>query len=129
MKFLIVAGCDNDDAGHSLGRYRVELIDAASMEEAVEKVSYPEGRNEYCAFDPDLDYCLDEVWIIPAEHVTALDCKALQEAARSARKSADREKAEAAERAELDRLLKKYGKPHGEETEWTGEPHPEVGKL
>jgi len=136
MKYFIVKqqkaeGCKNSiDCGIAIEWFETDPQDPRSEQKQIEDhVAYPDGENEWSAVDPSRHLHLAKAWAIPAQHVQKIDIARLQ--AIHCGHEEDRKKAEteAAERAELIRLQKKYGSSQAEKTEWTGEPHPEVGRL
>lgn len=136
MKYLIIRQQEADGCDYSIGCgiavewFETEKLDPRSeLKQIEDHIAYPDGEDAFCAVDPDSEFRLGKAWAIPAQHVQEIDIQKLQKIHCGREEERERAETEAAERAEYERLRKKFGKPHGEKTEWTGEPHPEVGKL
>lgn len=80
---------------------RYEWVEANSIEECKELAVWPHGRDEDCAF---VDGGLNELMIIPAQHVVSIDvdfiCRKVK-AEREAKKAAAKAVAELAEYQQL----------------------------
>ena len=70
-------------------------------------MAYPEGRDEYCAYERDTDYEVEEALIVPYRDVHVIDLEAFADEVEA--KENEEELAEEEDRAEYERLKKKFG--------------------
>ena len=107
MKFLVCQKMHGDGCKYTIGcGMRFDYIEADSIEDVIERVTWPEGREEYCTLVGE--DALSDILIVPAEHVVTVDVGALLAEFQSADRERQEKESEAAERAELARLQSKY---------------------
>lgn len=108
MKYLyckkqIGQGCD-----YTIGCGMVYgIIEAQSIEEAIEEIIYPSGRDECSALEGEMS--LEEIFLVPAENVTKVDIETKREEIENERKRQAAETEKEKELSELKRLQNKYG--------------------
>lgn len=107
IKYLVcesqsVPGCD-----YTIGcGYRWRFLFADSVEDAVEKVVYPDGRDEYCALEGE--NALDEILIVEASPVFVVDVNAIKQEIKERKDRQAKAAQTERELAELQRLRAKY---------------------
>lgn len=108
MKYLVCKKQHGDGCDYTIGcGMRYDFVEANSIEEVTESEIYPDGRDEWCALDGES--ALSEILIIPVDNITRVD---IDELVKVRKQEVEEEKQlaiEAAEKAELARLSKKYG--------------------
>ena len=109
MKYLVCkkqrgVGCD-----YTIGcGMRYDFIDAESVEDAIEKVVYPDGRDNYSALEGE--NALVEIYVVPVSYVATIDVKSIAHEIKADRKLREIEAVKLQEIAELRRLQLKYGR-------------------
>lgn len=107
MKYLICKKQIGEGCDYTIGcGMKFYFMDAESVEDAVEKIVYPEGRDQYCSLDGENALC--EILIIPEKHVTSVDVVSLKNEFDKNQAVLAEAKIEAEEKAELYRLQNKY---------------------
>ena len=86
---------------------RFDFIEADSIQDAIEKTVFPDGRNESSQLEGD--DALEKIIIIPAEYVTVVDIASMSSEIKQQRKREATEAQKAKELAELKHLQSKYG--------------------
>lgn len=67
-KYLVCKKQKGEGCDYTIGcGMRYDFIEADSVDDAIEKTIYPDGRRERSALDGDM--ALNEILIIPAEYV------------------------------------------------------------
>jgi len=107
MQFLICERTDGIGCDYTIGcGMTFYFMDADSIEDAQEKVIWPDGHDEYYTLDGES--ARDSILIIPAEHVFTVDIIKLKLEFKKHKESLEQNKIESIERAELKRLQDKY---------------------
>jgi hypothetical protein len=113
MRYLIAKKQDGEGCDYTIGCGMHFIFDDfdGPMYEAVKhftrKIAYPEGEEEGLAIDGD--NALAEVWIVPADGAVALDLAAIRKADKAVRAAAKKREIETTEKAEFERLNRKFG--------------------
>ena len=111
MKYLVCKKQHGEGCDYTIGcGMDYSIMEAESVEHAVEMVVYPDGRDELSSLEWDDGMELKEIIIVPiTDNVVTVDVRGI--AAEISRMRAEQEAAEkrAAELAELERLRAKYG--------------------
>mgnify|MGYP001562524102 CR=1 FL=1 len=108
MKYLVCKKQHGDGCDYTIGcGMRFDVIEALSLEDAIEQTIYPSGRNNFSALEGE--EALEELLIIPAEYATSVDLKSMTLEIESERKRQAEEQQRNKELAELERLKAKYG--------------------
>lgn len=117
MRFLVCQKQHGQGCDYTIGcGMRFDYVDAESVEAAIEKVVWPDGRGEEDEDEDDMDCALigdsalSDILVIPAEHVVTVNVEKMTaevEAAKIERRAKERKRKEL---AELKRLQAKYSK-------------------
>ena len=108
MKYLICEKQEGEGCDYTIGcGMRFDFIEADSIQDAIEKTVYPDGRDEYCALEGE--NALEKILIIPAEYVTVVDVEKMAQEIKQQRKDEAIETQKVKELAEFKRLQAKYG--------------------
>lgn len=86
---------------------RFDIVEASSIENAIEQTVYPDGRDKFSAIEGEM--AVKEILIVPAENITTVDVKSMAQEIEIERKHQAAEAQKAKELAELKRLQSKYG--------------------
>ena len=109
MKFLVCRKQWGTGCNYMIGcGMTFEYVEAKSIEDAIEKTLFPDGR-EYTGYI-DGDDRLSEMLVVPKDKVFTVDLDSLRKQSEEARKNELYEQKERKERADFERLSKKYGK-------------------
>lgn len=110
MRYLVCKkqtgyGCD-----YTIGcGYIFEWIEAGSVEAAIEKTIWPDGRYRYSTLEGE--YALETILIIPEDDVVNVDVGTMKKVAEEIRQHKELQLQRDSELAELKRLQEKYGLP------------------
>lgn len=108
VKYLVCKKQKGEGCDYTIGcGMRFDFIEAASIEAAIERVVFPDGRVERSALEGE--GALETIFIIPAECVTVVDVAAIASAIKETREREAAELQGAKELAEFNRLKAKYG--------------------
>ena len=106
-KYLLCKKMHGGGCDYTIGcGMRFDWIEAESIEAAIEKAVWPDGRDEHCALVGEM--ALSDLFIIPAEHVKVLPVAEMTFAVEQDLRERARKAKESAERAEFERLQKKF---------------------
>lgn len=109
MKYIILKKQNGDGCDYTIGcGMRYDIVEAESIEDCIEMVAYPEGRDGNYAFKDDNESII-EAWIILFEHAQKIDIDRLAEENDEREEEADALEHEKKERNEYERLKNKYG--------------------
>ena len=107
MNYLVCRKQYGEGCDYTIGCGMVfDFLEASSIEDAVEKIVWPDGRNERCALEGE--GALEKILIIPAEHIITVDVERMAKEVASQRALQTQEARRAKELAELRRLQEKY---------------------
>ena len=107
MKFLVCEKQYGEGCDYTIGcGMKFDFIEADSIQDAIEKTIYPDGRDEYCSLEGE--QALEKILVIPAEYVTAVDVESLSKEIKEQRAHEAAEAQKAKELVELKRLQEKY---------------------
>jgi hypothetical protein len=107
MEYLVCLKQRGEGCDYTIGcGYIFKYLDAASIDEAVEQIVWPEGRVHGSNLEGE--DALETILIIPSEYVVTVDVEAIREEvlAYRAQEKADQERTK--EIAQLNRLMAKY---------------------
>ena len=108
MKYLICEKQEGEGCDYTIGcGMRFDFIEADSIQDAIEKTVYPDGRDEHCALEGE--NALEKILIIPTEYVTVVDVEKMAQEIKQRRKDEAAEAQKVKELAEFKRLQAKYG--------------------
>jgi hypothetical protein len=108
VKYLVCEKQEGEGCDYTIGcGMCFDFIEAASIQDAIEKTVFPDGRDEPCALEGES--ALEKILIIPAEYVTIVDVASMAIEIKQQRKHEAAEAQKAKELAELKRLQSKYG--------------------
>ena len=110
MKFLICLKQSTEGCDYTIGcGMKFEVIEASSLEDAKEKVIYPEGLEENSIFE-NTDISYDDIKIVSMEHVFNLDVEGMEEQILKKRREKEEEEKRLEDEAEFERLKRKLNK-------------------
>ena len=111
MKFLVIKKMNGEGCDYTIGcGMTYDWIEADNTEHAEELVVYPDGRDEWSSVDPDKDMCLTEILIVPASDVHKVNVAEWSAKVKQANDKEASNRLDEKERAEYERLSKKFGK-------------------
>jgi len=111
MRYLVCQKQYGEGCDYTIGCGMLfDFIDADSVHDAIEKTVYPGGRGkgEYCSLEGE--QALEEIFVIPEEHVIIVDVASMTEEIKKQREYEAEEEQKEKELAELKRLQEKYNK-------------------
>ncbi len=107
MKYLVCRKQDGDGCDYTIGcGMAYSFIEASSIEDVIEEIIYPDGRDEYCELEGE--NALDEILVIPADAVITVDVSSLLKGIEASTQEAAKAKEQEVELAQLKRLQAKY---------------------
>ena len=108
MKYLVCKKQEGEGCDYTIGcGMRFDFIEAASVQDAIEKTVFPDGRDENSQLEGE--NALEKILIVPAEYVTVVDVDSMASEIKQQRESETAEAQKTKELAELKRLQSKYG--------------------
>ncbi|GJQ38234.1 MAG: hypothetical protein JETCAE02_06460 [Anaerolineaceae bacterium] len=108
MEFLVCKKQEGEGCDYTIGcGMHFGFVEAASLQDAIERTVYPYGRDKYCALEGE--NALEKILIISAEHVTAVDVVGMAKEIKQQRAQEAAEAQKEKELAEFKRLQAKYG--------------------
>lgn len=108
MKYLVCQKQWGEGCDYTIGcGMRFDFIEAQSVQDAIEKTVYPDGRDERSQLEGET--ALEKILIIPAEYVTVVDVEKMAQEIKQQREDKAAELQRAKELAEFKRLQAKYG--------------------
>ena len=108
MKFLVCKKQKGEGCDYTIGcGMRFDFIEADSIQDAIEKTVFPDGRDENSQLEGE--NALEKILIIPAEYVTVVDVAGMTSEIKQQRENEAAEAKKSKELAELKRLQSKYG--------------------
>jgi len=112
MKYLVCQKQDGEGCGYTIGcGMRYDIIDANSVDDAIEQTIWPDGREEHCNLEGES--ALIEILVVAVPDVVFVDVDALLGSICEANRKRENNSTEARERAELARLQEKYKEERG----------------
>jgi hypothetical protein len=107
MQFLVCRKQHGEGCDYTIGcGMAFGVIDADSIEDAQEKIIYPEGLDEYSALEGD--YALSELLIVPYDAVLDVELTSIAETIKDRNNQAEQNEKVKSDLAELDRLKAQY---------------------
>ena len=115
-QYLVCERMKGDGCDYTIGcgmNYKVVTVEGGKDEtedvrELQEKMAYPEGRDEYCAYEGD-EFEIEEALIVPYKDVHVIDVKAFADEIEAREREEELAKKEEADKAEYKRLKAKFG--------------------
>lgn len=108
MKYLVCKKQEGEGCDYTIGcGMRFDFIEADSVQDAIEKTVFPDGRDENSQLEGE--NALEKILIIPAEYITVVDVASMASEIKQQREHEAAEAQKAREIAELKRLQYKYG--------------------
>lgn len=108
MKYLVAIAGEGEGCDYTIGcNMNYEIVEAKSIEEVIEKVVWPDGKDEYSRLEGEIP--LAEILIVPADKLFRVDVVALKRKIFLDKEKRKQEEKDASERATYDALKKKYG--------------------
>jgi hypothetical protein len=115
MEYLVIRNQGNQGCDYTIGcGINYEFMEADTIDAILEEIFYPDGREELDGYsyvlDDDSEFSLDEILIIPTEHVIKVDLDRYKKAYKDREETEKQIQKEAEEKALLAKLEAKYRK-------------------
>jgi hypothetical protein len=113
MRYLILKKQKGEGCDYTIGcgmTYSFENFDGPlddAIQHFTQKIAYPNGFQERLAIDGD--NALTEVWVVPADVAVSVDLAVIRTAHKAMCEASERLAEDEKEKAELERLTKKWG--------------------
>tara|TARA_Y100000034_G_scaffold112283_1_gene146125 strand:- start:90 stop:419 length:330 start_codon:yes stop_codon:yes gene_type:complete len=109
MQYLVIFKQAGEGCDYTIGcGMNYEIMEADSIEDLKEKITFPEGREEYSVFYQGFGY--EEIIVVPFEQTEPLDIEELIKTGNASDEVLDEEEELSADEAEFERLKEKLGK-------------------
>lgn len=109
MKYLVCKKQKGEGCDYTIGcGMRFDFIEADSIQAAIERIVFPDGKDEYSSLEGD--NALEQILIIPAEHITVVNVSGIESEIKRQRVREAEKAQEEKELADLKRLQAKYGR-------------------
>jgi len=106
MKYLVCRKQEGEGCDYTIGcGMRFGYYEADTVEDLIEEISYPDGREESCALLGEQE--LTELLIVPFNYIRAIDIEQLKSDARLEEANCELKEEEEKDRKELARLQEK----------------------
>jgi hypothetical protein len=110
-KFLVCKKQQSKGCDYTIGcGMTYEYINADSVEDAIEKTVYPDGKDEISSIEGDDGENLVDILIIPSDYVHTVDMESEIELIEQIKKQEQEQAEKESELALLEKLKKKYNK-------------------
>ena len=107
MEYLVCLKQRGEGCDYTIGcGYIFKYIDADSVDDAAERIVWPEGRMHESALEGE--YALETILIVPRECVVTADVDALRKEVLACREQENADQERTKELAQLNRLMAKY---------------------
>lgn len=110
MQYLVIFKQAGEGCDYTIGcGMNYEIMEADSIEDLKEQITFPDGKEEYSRFH-NTDIYFSEIIVVPFDKTEPLDIEELMKMAKEVDETFDNEKELSADEAEFERLKKKLGK-------------------
>lgn len=110
MQYLVIFKQSSEGCDYTIGcGINYEIMEADSVEDLKEKITFPEGKKEYSRFH-NTDIYFSEIIVVPFSETEPLDIEELINMGKEVDDVFDNKKEISADEAEFERLRKKLGK-------------------
>lgn len=110
MQYLVIFKQASEGCDYTIGcGINYEVMEANSIEDLKEKITFPYGKEEYSRFH-STDIYFSEIIVVPFNETEPLDIEELINMGKKVDNAFDNEKELSADEAEFERLKKKLGK-------------------
>lgn len=109
MEFLTIINQQGESCDYTIGcGTKCEVVEADSVEDAQEKILYPDGRDEQSILE-DSETSYKSIYIVPMEYVTSIDIESIKARIKAFEEKLS-QKQLSDDEAEFERLRRKLNK-------------------